>query len=274
MATPAVTSLAPRSGLVRHLDVAALNVRARTATARDILDRACAAIPGRLALVSSFGADSVALLHLVAQIDRGLPVLFIDTRLHFPETLDYQRSVASGLGLTDVRVIQAADNRLSETDPHGALRFSNPDACCRLRKTEPLHAALDGFEGWISGRKRHQGATRADLVPFERDPATGKLKVNPLLRWGPGEAAAYIRRHGLPQHPLVDRGFPSIGCAPCTTPAHAGEDPRAGRWRGQAKTECGIHVVAGRVQRHPTAPAPLRARSPSGDSLAGQPERT
>ena len=195
----------------------------------------------RIAMVSSFGADSAVLLHLIAQIDRNVPVLLIDTRLLFPETLTYQRDLADHLGLTNVQVIRAADRTVDAVDPYGALRHSDPDACCDLRKTQPLDTALKGYDAWITGRKRHQAQTRAGLGYFDLDAATTRIKINPLIDWKPARIAAHLDTHKLPRHPLVARGYPSIGCAPCTTRVNQGEDNRAGRWRGLEKTECGLH---------------------------------
>lgn len=203
---------------------------------------------GRIALVSSFGAESVVLLHMLAVIDRTAPVLFIDTRMLFPETLDYQRQVADRLGLTDLRIIQARPEDLARQDPAGDLHGSNPDACCTLRKTQPLERALDGFDAWITGRKRFQAGTRAALEFFEAD-IDGRLKVNPLAHWDKADVQDYMINNRLPRHPLVARGYPSIGCAPCTSPVKPGEDERAGRWRGAAKEECGIHFVNGKMVR-------------------------
>lgn len=202
---------------------------------------------GRTALVSSFGAESVALLHLVSLVDRTTPVLFLDTEMLFPETLAFQAEVAGALGLTDVRRIGPLG--AAERDPDGMLHGRDPDACCALRKTEPLERALAPFEAWITGRKRHQSAGRAALPLVEA--AGGRLKVNPLAAWAPGDARAHMEAHDLPRHPLVARGYPSIGCAPCTSRVDAGEDERAGRWRGQDKDECGIHFVDGRIVRGP-----------------------
>lgn len=203
---------------------------------------------GRIAMVSSFGAESVALLHLVAKIDRATPVLFIDTQFLFPETLTYQAEVAHSLGLSDIRIIRAAFSDVRANDPDGALHLRDTDACCTLRKTRPLEAALRDFDGWITGRKRFQSGERALLPRFETDGA-GRLKLNPLADWQPNDVQSYIELHDLPRHPLVARGYPSIGCAPCTSPVAAGEDPRSGRWRGKAKTECGIHIVDGKIIR-------------------------
>ena len=215
----------------------------------------------RVALVSSFGADSVVLLHMVAWLDRTLPVLFIDTEMLFPETLAYQDALARHLGLTDVRRVRPDAAALAGRDADGTLHRSDPDTCCALRKTAPLEAALAGFEAWITGRRRDQNGTRAVLDMFETDSA-GRLKVNPLAYWGRADVRAYIDRHGLPRHPLVSRGYPSIGCAPCTTPVGDGEDERAGRWRGREKTECGIHFngADGRTARASAAVSAGEAR--------------
>ncbi|MGE3143495.1 MAG: phosphoadenylyl-sulfate reductase [Hyphomonadaceae bacterium] len=207
----------------------------------DIMRRALDEFHGRIALVSSFGAESVVLLHLAAEIDRGLPVLFIDTDKHFAQTLDYRDEVIARLGLTNVRTIGPKSAVVKEIDPKGDLWKRDPDACCALRKVEPNERALTPFAAWISGRKRHHGAVRAHLPVVEHDGA--HFKVNPLVAWGPSEISAYMRTHDLPSHPLVAQGYPSIGCWPCTSPTE-GTDARAGRWAGSGKTECGIHRAA------------------------------
>ncbi len=236
----------------RRARVATLNARYRHHGATAVL-RGALRDPeaGRIAMVSSFGAESVALLHLVAMVDRATPVLFIDTRLLFAETLVYQQEVAERLGLRDVRILRTDSETLKARDPYGALKHSNPDACCDLRKTVPLEQALAGFDGWITGRKRYQTPDRAQMDFFELEEATGRIKVNPLAHWAPGDVAAYMDENRLPRHPLVAQGYPSIGCAPCTSRVAPGEDPRAGRWRGQDKDECGIHFENGRAVRGP-----------------------
>ena len=210
--------------------------------AADVLRRAFEAAPN-LALVSSFGAQSVALLHLAATVRPDVQVIFIDTMLLFPETLTYQREVARTLGLRRVQVLRA-DTQAA--DPDNTLHQRDPDACCDLRKTRVLDAALRGFDGWITGRKRYQSGQRAALPAFEHEAATGRIKVNPLAHWSSADVTEYMTENGLPRHPLVARGYPSIGCAPCTTPVAEGEDPRAGRWRNTDKTECGIHYIDGK----------------------------
>ena len=202
---------------------------------------------GRVAMVSSFGAESVVLLHMAAQIDRHIPVIFLDTEMLFAETLEYQRKVAFHLGLKDLRVITPDRNAVLREDVDGLLHQADPNACCDLRKARPLAQALDGFDGWITGRKRYQNGTRATLPFYEKDGA--RIKINPLANWGSDDLRAYIAEHDLPRHPLVAQGYPSIGCMPCTTRVGAGEDPRAGRWRGSDKTECGIHFENGKIVR-------------------------
>lgn len=223
------------------MTVAELNRTCAGADPATVLWRVLADHPGRAATVSSFGAESVVLLHLLAQVDRAAPVLFLDTEMLFPATLSYQHAVAEALGLTDVRVIRPDRAATFARDPDGDLHRRDPDLCCALRKSEPLEAALRGYTAWISGRKRRQTRDRAALGLFEAD-AVGRLKVNPLASWTSAEVAAYIDAHGLPRHPLVGEGYPSIGCAPCTTRVAPGEDARAGRWRGREKDECGIHL--------------------------------
>lgn len=230
----------------RDADPAALNARFE-GDPGGALAHALSGALGPVALVSSFGAESAVLLHMAAQLDPAVPVIFLDTLRLFPETLEHHAALVARLGLTDVRRVTPAAEALHAADPAGRLHRADPDSCCALRKTLPLERALAPFAGWISGRKRFQGGQRAGIAMFEREAPSGRIKVNPLAGQGPAELAAYFERHGLPRHPLVARGYASIGCAPCTGPVAPGEDPRAGRWRGSDKTECGIHVAAGRV---------------------------
>jgi phosphoadenosine phosphosulfate reductase len=220
--------------------------------AEDALDRLGAAVrrdfAGRIALVSSFGAEAVVLLHMVARINPATPVLFNQTGMLFPETLIYQREVAAELGRTNVLVVRPTAASLAAADSCGRLHLADTDACCRLRKVAPLERALEPFAAWITGRKRYQSQTRRALAFAERD-AAHRVKLNPLADWTAEDVRAYRTAHGLPPHPLVARGFASIGCAPCTSPVSECEDPRAGRWRGTAKTECGIHFDGTRMVR-------------------------
>jgi phosphoadenosine phosphosulfate reductase len=199
---------------------------------------------GNVAVVSSFGAESSVLLHLVARADPSVPVLFLETGKHFPETLAYRDLLAERLGLTDIRNLTPDPAALAERDESG-LRWSyDPDGCCDIRKVLPLAAELAGFDASITGRKAFQAVSRKNLPRFEIDTsdAFGRLKINPLIDWSPEQLAAYMEAHDLPPHPLVAAGYPSIGCSPCTSKVAPGEDPRAGRWRGWDKTECGIHL--------------------------------
>ena len=198
---------------------------------------------GRVAVVSSFGAESAVLLALVAEVDPAAPVVFVDTRQHFSETLAYRDTLVRVLGLTDVRSVGPGDAELVANDPGAELWRFDPDACCALRKVTPLERALAPFDAWISGRKRHQAATRA-LLPV-REEVAGKVKYNPLAAWGAADLEAEMRARGLPRHRLSLAGYPSIGCATCTRAVAAGDDPRSGRWAGTGKTECGIHKDAG-----------------------------
>jgi phosphoadenosine phosphosulfate reductase len=198
--------------------------------------------PGRIALVSSFGADSAVLLHMVAEIDKTTPVVFVDTGQLFPETLAYRDELCAKLGLSNIIVAKPDEALLADEDPEKFLFASDPDRCCDIRKVLPLAAALEGYEAWITGRKSFQGLTRATLPLFEAEGE--RVKVNPLVGWSASDILDYIKRVGLPSHTLVAKGFPSIGCLPCTTPVRPGEDSRAGRWRGRGKVECGIHVGA------------------------------
>ena len=200
-------------------------------------------LAGDVAVVSSFGAESAVLLHLVAQVAPDTPVLFLETGKHFAETLAYRDTLVERLGLTDLRNLTPDPAALAAKDEND-LRWSwDPDGCCDIRKVEPLARALDGFDATVTGRKAFQSSTRANLPRFEIDTtdAAGRLKVNPLIDWNAEQLAAYIAAHDLPPHPLVSQGYPSIGCSPCTSKVAPGEDPRSGRWKGWDKTECGIH---------------------------------
>lgn len=198
-------------------------------------------LAGRIAMVSSFGAESAVLLDMVASIDRHTPVVFLETGKLFPETLAYRDELVAWLRLGDVRSVRPAEADLIRYDPDGTLWQREPDMCCHFRKTEPLDAALAGFVGWITGRKRFQGGVRTALRPVEADPITGQIKLNPLAGWTPEDIRHYRRLRQLPLHPLIAQGYPSIGCAPCTRPVRDGEDQRAGRWWQLDKSECGIH---------------------------------
>jgi phosphoadenosine phosphosulfate reductase len=225
-------------------DAIRLNNRFRGSDTAAVLDAVLRdRVAGEVAVVSSFGAESSVLLHLVAQFAPATPVLFLDTGKHFPETLDYRDTLVERLGLTNIVILTPDAAELAARDESG-LRWSyDPDGCCEIRKVRPLSAALTRFDASLTGRKAFQSSTRANLPRFEIDASDplGRLKINPLIDWQAADLAAYIAAHDLPAHPLVEAGYPSIGCSPCTTKVEEGEDPRSGRWKGWDKTECGIH---------------------------------
>ncbi len=197
--------------------------------------------PGKIALLSSFGTEAAVVLHYLAQVDKSVPVLFLETGKHFMETLMYRDILIDRFGFTDAREIKPEPVDLSALDPDGNLWSKDPNACCRIRKVLPLDRAMQPFDSWITGRKRYQASTRNAIPLFEAS-AEGKIKVNPLAHWTPDMVQDAFKRLKLPQHPLFDEGYASIGCAPCTRRVEAGEDARAGRWAGKDKTECGIHL--------------------------------
>jgi phosphoadenosine phosphosulfate reductase len=195
----------------------------------------------QLALVSSFGTESAALLKVMADVDPAIPVIFLDTGWLFEETLAYRDTLIATLGLRDVRSIKPLEEALSRQDPDRELWFSDPDACCRIRKVEPLARALKPFAAWINGRKRFQGGARAEIPVVEEDGA--KLKFNPFANVSREEIEAIYKLAKLPPHPLVASGYLSVGCMPCSSRTAPDENARAGRWRGRSKTECGIHTT-------------------------------
>ena len=197
---------------------------------------------GRIALVSSFGSESAVLLHMASEIDRSLPIIFLDTGKLFWETIAYRSKLVDRLGLTDIRTMKPDAAQLAVSDRNGALHGISPDMCCHIRKTEPLARALRGFDVWISGRKRFHGGLRADIPTLEV--VDGRLKIEPLARFTAADIENYIDHYELPRHPLVEHGYRSIGCMPCTVKGGTSDNPRAGRWAGLAKSECGIHWTA------------------------------
>lgn len=248
MVTTVAQDISPQAPTDRFdaAEIAGLNARFRHHSATDVMGFVLRNLDDT-ALVSNFGAESVVLLHMAAVINRDVPVIFIDTEMLFTETLIYQADLSEKLGLRNLQVIRARDVR--SRDPEGKLHLNDPDSCCALRKTEPLSRALSRYRGWITGRKRFQSSARAALPFFEAESGTGRIKINPLAHWRREDVTTYIAENRLPRHPLVSQGYPSIGCAPCTTPVKQGENPRAGRWRNHSKDECGIHFVNGKMVR-------------------------
>ena len=221
-----------------------LNAELRDASAQEILTTVIGReFQGRVALLTSFGAESAVGLHLVSQIAPETPVLFLDTERHFEPTLQYRDRLTKRLGLTDVRSLKP--DQAEREDPKGDLWRTDPDLCCAVRKVRPLQAALTGFDALITGRKRFHGGSRLRLPIFEI--VDGTVRVNPFAGWSAQDVDAYYAAHALERHPLVDGGYSSIGCWPCTQPSPRDQDARSGRWAGLEKTECGIHLPAHRA---------------------------
>jgi phosphoadenosine phosphosulfate reductase len=241
-----VSSLAHRKSLERTDEfpsAGALDDVLRDAPPEEIIATALRAVGrDRLALVSSFGTESAALLKVMAGVDPAIPVIFLDTGWLFAETLAYRDILVATLGLRDVRSIKPSQATLEVTDPDRDLWFSDPDACCRIRKVEPLARALQPFDAWINGRKRFQGGARGAMAVVEDDGM--RLKFNPFANVSREQIAAIYAEANLPRHPLVASGYLSVGCMPCTDRTAPDEDTRAGRWRGRPKTECGIHTIS------------------------------
>ena len=238
-----MNALVPQA--VTELDLSpaqALDRALRSASPAEVIETALKTV-GRekLAVVSSFGTESAALLKVMADVDPAIPVIFLDTGWLFEETLAYRDTLIATLGLRDVRSIKPLEETLSREDPDRELWFSDPDACCRIRKVEPLARALAPFSAWINGRKRFQGGLRAEMAVVEDDGA--RLKFNPFANVAREEIEAIYQLSKLPPHPLVASGYLSVGCMPCSSRTSPDEDARAGRWRGRAKTECGIHTI-------------------------------
>ncbi len=214
----------------------------RDASPAQVIEAAVQAVGrDRLAVVSSFGTESAALLKVMADVDPAIPVVFLDTGWVFEETLAYRDTLIAMLGLRDVRSIKPLEETLSRQDPERELWFSDPDACCRIRKVEPLARALEPFSAWINGRKRFQGGVRTTIPVVEDDGV--RLKFNPFANVSREAIEAIYTLAKLPPHPLAASGYLSVGCMPCTSRTSPDEDARAGRWRGRAKTECGIHTA-------------------------------
>ena len=233
--------IAPKQGALPPADT--LDRALRDASPQEVIAAALKAVGrDKLALVSSFGTQSAALLKVMADVDPAIPVIFLDTGWLFEETLAYRDTLTAKLGLRDVRVIKPLDETLSREDPERDLWFNDPDACCRIRKVEPLARALQPFDAWINGRKRFQGGLRADIAVVEQDGS--RLKFNPFANISREAIEAIFKASDLPPHPLAaSAGYLSVGCMPCTSRTSQDEDTRAGRWRGRPKTECGIHTT-------------------------------
>jgi phosphoadenylyl-sulfate reductase (thioredoxin) len=200
------------------------------------------AAPGKLALACSFGPEDVVLVDLIARHRLPIDIFTLDTGVFFPETYALWRELEARYGVA-VRAVRAAQSIAEQAVAHGPELWTRaPDRCCHLRKVVPLGAALAGLDAWVTGIRRDQTPDRASARMVERDRRPGLVKINPIAHWTHDDVWAHIYLHDVPTNPLHQQGYPSIGCAPCTSPVAAGEDPRNGRWRGSVKTECGLHA--------------------------------
>jgi phosphoadenosine phosphosulfate reductase len=249
------------------LDLEKLNREFESKKPEDILAWAIAEFKGRIAMTSSFGPESGVLLHLVSRIDPSIPVLFLETGYHFPETIQYKEDLIKLLGLKQVLDLKADSKRKAEVvkQYEGVPYEKNPDLCCQINKVEPVDKALQGFDAWMSGIKRHQTDFRKSIRIIEEygrrgapmwapsnpesetqgshtGPPHHMYKISPLANLTSREMWWYLKEHNIPKHPLYDKGYLSVGCWPCTRPVQAGDDERSGRWAGKAKTECGMHT--------------------------------
>lgn len=218
---------------------AVLRAQAENLGSQELLRLGIGAFPGKIAIISAFAAESVVLLHQVARIDPATPVLFLNTHKLFGETMRYRDRLQEMLGLTDIRSVGPHPDDRRAQDPEGTLWSRDPDACCHFRKVVPLRRALLGFDAIVTGRKRFQTAERSAMQKVEL--VEGRVRFNPLVEWALPELIAYMDEHRLPKHPLINDGYPSIGCIPCTRRVATGEGYRDGRWAGSDKVECGIH---------------------------------
>jgi phosphoadenosine phosphosulfate reductase len=231
-----VSTIASREELAR----VALELEGRSA--EEILTWAADRYAPRLTFATGFGMEGCAIIDLIGRASLPIDLFTLDTGLLFPETYDLWRRLEDRYHVTirAVRPEHTVDQQATAEGPE--LWGSDPDRCCELRKMQPLRAALAGFDAWLSAIRRDQTPDRADAPVVGWDGKFGLVKVNPLVRWTFDEVRAHVRKHDVPYNPLHDEGYPSIGCRPCTSPVAAGEDPRAGRWRGREKKECGLHI--------------------------------
>ncbi|MDP3920050.1 MAG: phosphoadenylyl-sulfate reductase [Candidatus Omnitrophota bacterium] len=229
--------------LTHKLALEKLNREFENKTQQEIVDWAAKEFAGRIAITSSFGPESGVLLHMLSRADKTVPVLFLETGYHFPETLAYRDKLAGLFGLKNVIDLRADSARKAEiVAKHEGVPYDrDPDLCCQINKVEPLDEAIKGYEAWMSGIRRHQTDYRKS-IRFVEEYEGEIYKISPLANFTSRDAWWYLNEHNIPQHPLYERGYLSIGCWPCTRAAQPGDDERAGRWAGKTKTECGIHT--------------------------------
>ncbi|MCI0343704.1 MAG: phosphoadenylyl-sulfate reductase [Planctomycetales bacterium] len=240
-----------------EISVAAASLEGRSPA--EVLRWAADRFAPRIALATGFGEEGCVIVDLIARERLPIGVFTLDTGLLFPETYDLWRRLEARYGIP-IRAVRPALTLEEQAAAHGpALWERDPDRCCEIRKVAPLRAALRGLDAWVTAIRREQTPDRAGAAPVEWDRKFGLVKVNPLVRWTGADVRAYVHANGVPRNPLHERGYPSIGCWPCTSPVAAGEDPRAGRWRGSAKKECGLHSRKGSETARPLIGAPERS---------------
>lgn len=228
--------------MLTNLDLDELNTTFEGRTPEEILEWAVETFWPEIAMSSSFQTQSLPLLHMVSRVVPRLPIIFLDTGFHFPETLAFRDRVTRELGL-NLRIVRPSLSPAELARRYGeGLYRRDPDLCCYVNKVEPMQRALEGLRAWISGIRRDQSPTRASIRIVERT-AQGIIRVHPMATWTQQDIARYIHDHSLPEHPLLAQGYLSVGCAPCTRPIFGGEPARAGRWDGRAKLECGLHTL-------------------------------
>jgi len=231
----------------QELDGLHYQLKVRTAAA--VLRLAAEKFAPRLTMATGFGVEGCVVLDLISRDRLPVDVFTLDTGVLFSETYELWRTLERRYGIS-IRAVASGLGLEAQAEKYGdRLWERSPDLCCRLRKVEPLARALEGKDAWITGIRREQTPERASASAIELDPKFGLVKVNPLVFWSAEDVWRYVEDHDVPVNPLHQRGYSSIGCAPCTTPVAAGEDPRAGRWRGFEKKECGLHGGGARSAR-------------------------
>jgi len=230
----------------RTFDFAKINQELEGKKPEEIIAWAVREFRGKIAASSSFGPESGVLLHMISRIDPSVPILFLETGYHFPETLKYKEDLVTLLGLKNVMDLKADPKRKAEVVKRyeGVPYEKNPDLCCQINKVEPIDLALKDYDAWMSGIRRNQTDFRKSIRAVEeyKKGDAELFKISPLANFTSREMGWYLKEHHISQHPLYDKGYLSVGCWPCTRPVQPGDDERSGRWAGKAKTECGIHT--------------------------------
>jgi phosphoadenosine phosphosulfate reductase len=224
-------------------NIAQIQLAAESWNPRQVLAWAFGKFGNEVAISSAFGAEGMALIDMASRVQKDFRLFTIDTEFLFPETYNLMDRIEQRYGITIERVYSLLSPETQERVHGGALWNRNPDECCNLRKVEPLRRKLTDLSAWITSIRRDQTSDRAGARKIEWDEKFGLVKVNPLADWSSAQVWRYIREHDVPYNTLHDQNYPSIGCTHCTQAVKSGDDPRAGRWPGFAKTECGLHMI-------------------------------